>query len=120
MTTQNVFMSRLTILQEPLSGDRLDQFGAEDPLVPSDDLLDAAQRAQPFEVAAGMGRIEKIRARAACLQDSQREFIGAVNDPEKLIVENFVRRLGILAKDDAERHAGLDGGAIGKVTANVV
>src|ERR1700722_12252936 len=113
-------MFRLAILQDPLSGNRLDQFGAEDLLGPFDDLLDAAQRTQMSVIAEGTGRIEKKGAGATCSQNPQREFIGAVNDLEKLVVENIVLRLGVSAKDDAERRAVRDDGAIRKVAANVI
>ena len=93
MTTHNVFTFRLAMLQNPISGDRLDQFGAEDLLGPFDDLLDAAQRTQTYVTTEGSGRIKKERTGTARPQDPQREFIGAIDDIEMIIVEDFVRRL---------------------------
>jgi hypothetical protein len=60
----------------------LNHFGPEDSPggVPFDDLFDAAKRAETFVAPVKeMGRMEKARAGAVCLQDTLREFIGAVN-----------------------------------------
>jgi hypothetical protein len=65
-------------------------------------LLDAAKGAKPIVVQIG---IQKAHACASGLQDTQSERVGAEDYPEKPIVENFVRWLGVRTKDDRSRTA---------------